>query len=402
MRYKYEGMKRGRAVKGAIEAPTESVARVKLARKGIQVTSIKEDLGKVPAKSVLANKKVKTKSVIEFAQTLKDLLESGISVSESIKIARNTIQDKTIRYILYYVEEDVGNGVPFSVALGRYKGLGEDFLSLLQAGEQSGDLEGVLGTAIDMLVTREQTMKKVKKALSNPAFTIGAGVVITIGMMVFVMPRFKELFKSFNISLPAITRIYIDIGDFIISKWWLIVLIIFGLGIFHYFGGISLLVPKSTIDKVKLNIPLIGTLEKVTSQWIIAEQLKQMLKAGVSLSDALKDVQKMVPNAAYREALREIQKDVYSGMNLDQAFTKHIELFDVTFIFPIRSATQTGAIDVAFERIAKFYKSKLDTTLEKLTGILPHIALIITSMLVLSMMLAIYMPMLSLMSNINM
>jgi type IV pilus assembly protein PilC len=400
--FQYTGItESGKKVSGKIKAPSESVAKAMLHKKGIRVLHLRE-VTKTVSFDKVREYRFTDSEILDFLINIKDLIVAGITLTEALNIAKSTAEHEKIKHICAFAYDELKKGNSLTLFLRQLRNFPQDVLSLIAIGEESGSLEESLDVAIELIKMRKDMTKRVKKALLNPAITIVVGILITIGMAIFVMPRFESVFKSFDVSMPAITVAYIKLGDILTHNWLYIIIGIAGLILFNKFYGLETFIDPVQLEKIYFKIPVISGLTKSVNQWLIAEQLYQLQKAGLKLTEAIKQVSSTVSSLAYSKALERIYNEMYKGVDIDIAFSQYTDLFDLTFIIPLKSASASGNFEEAFRRVSTLYRSKVESQLEKITTWLPQIAFFFVSLLVVAMLFAIYSPMLSLMTNMKM
>ncbi|MDE2455944.1 MAG: type II secretion system F family protein, partial [Burkholderiales bacterium] len=314
--YEWEGKdKNGKLVRGEMRAGGEAVVNATLRRQGILV-------GKVKKRRSSGGRSIKQKDIAIFTRQLATMMKAGVPLLQAFDIVARGSTNARMTKLLNDIRSDVETGTSLSAAFRKHPMYFDSlYCNLVEAGEAGGILEALLDR---LAIYQEKTMalkSKIKSALMYPiAVMVVAFIVLTV-IMIFVVPAFKEVFKSFGADLPAPTLVVIAMSEFFV-KWWYV---IFGL----LFGGIYFFLQswkrsekmQMTMDRLLLRLPVFGDLinKSVIARW--TRTLSTMFAAGVPLVEALDSVGGASGNAVYRVATEQIQKDVSTGSALTTAMT---------------------------------------------------------------------------------
>jgi len=307
----WEGKNRdGKAMRGEMRAASEAVVQSTLRRQGISNTKVK----KLRFKS---GGKVTEKDISLFTRQLATMMKSGVPLLQAFDIVGRGHANPAVGKLLLDIKADVETGSSLSQAFRKFPLYFDNlYCNLVAAGEQAG----ILDTLLDRLATYKEKIigikSKIKSALFYPISIIVVSFVITAIIMIFVIPAFKEVFRSFGADLPAPTLIVIAISDFFIAYWWLI---FGGIG-----GGIYAFLEaykrseamQYAFDRYSLRVPIFGDIirKSVIARW--TRTLATMFSAGVPLVESLDSVGGAAGNNVYKLATRQIQGEVSTGTNL--------------------------------------------------------------------------------------
>lgn len=280
-RYSWEGKDRsGKVIKGEIRAAGTAAASAQLRRQGIQTSSIK--------KTKSGGKAITEKDITLFTRQLATMLKSGVPLLQSFDIVGKGHSNPTVARMLMDIKTEVETGSSLEMAFRKYPLQFDDlFCNLIGAGEAAGILDNLL----DKIATYKEKIlaikSKIKSALFYPISIIVIAFVITAVIMIFVIPAFKELFKSFGADLPTPTLVIMAISDWFVAWWWAIFTIVGGgLYSFFYFWKRNKKMQR-TMDIIMLKLPIFGDLiRKATiARW--TRTLATMFAAGVPLVESL-------------------------------------------------------------------------------------------------------------------
>src|SRR6186713_3048897 len=215
MPYSWAGMdKKGNRVSGKSLAPDETALRADLRRQGIAVSRIKKQ-----AQAFKSGGKVTAEDIAVFSRQLATMLAAGIPLVQSFEIVGNGNEKPAMQRLILDIKADVEGGTSLHEALGKHPLYFDDlFVNLVEAGEQAGALETLLGKIATYKEKTEALKKQIKKALFYPAAVMAVAVIVTTILLIFVIPQFESLFKGFGADLPAFTQMVIDLSKFVQEK----------------------------------------------------------------------------------------------------------------------------------------------------------------------------------------
>jgi type IV pilus assembly protein PilC len=385
IRYRWEGKdKSGKVAKGEISALGTSVATAQLRRQGIQVTSIK--------KASTSGKKVTEKDISLFTRQLATMLKSGVPLLQAFDIVGKGHSNPSVARMLMDIKTEVETGSSLETAFRKYPLHFDDlFCNLIGAGEAAGILDNLLDKIAAYKEKILAIKSKIKSALFYPVSIIVIAFVITAVIMIFVIPAFKELFKSFGADLPTPTLIIMGISDWFVAWWWAIFSIVGGgLYTFFYFWKRNKKMQR-TMDIIMLKLPIFGNLIRIATIARWARTLATMFAAGVPLVESLDSVAGAAGNAVYYEATKAIQRDVAAGNSMTSAMTS-------TGVFPnmvlqmVSIGEEAGSIDSMLNKVADFFEAEVDDAVEALSSLMEPVIMVVLGTLIGGMVIAMYLP----------
>jgi len=385
--YVWEGVdKKGKKVKGDMRASGEAVVSSSLRRQGINVTKVKKQstLGK--------GKKITEKDITLFTRQFATMLKSGVPLLQSFDIVAKGHSNPAVANLLTAIKNDVASGSSLAQAFTKHPAHFDAlFCNLVNAGEQAGILDGVL----DRLATYKEKIlaikSKIKSALFYPTAVIVVSIIITAIIMIFVVPTFKDLFKSFGADLPVPTLILISISDFFVAYWWLIFGIMGG-------GVIGFIQAKkrskklqAAVDRLSLKFPVFGPLLEKASIARWTRTLSTMFAAGVPLVDALESVAGAAGNVVFYDATKRIQSEVSTGTSLTVSM-QSAGIFPNMVIQMVQIGEESGQLDSMLSKVADYYDREVDDAVEALSSLLEPMIMVILGTLIGSIVIAMYLP----------
>jgi len=384
--YLWEGKNRdGKGVRGEMRAASEAVVQTSLRRQGVFNARVKKARFKVGGK-------VGEKDISLFTRQLATMMKSGVPLLQAFDIVGRGHANPAVAKLLLDIKADVETGSSLSQAFRKYP-LYFDALycNLVAAGEQAG----ILDTLLERLATYKEKIlaikSKIKSALFYPISIIVVAFIITAVIMIFVIPAFKEVFKSFGADLPAPTLVVMAISDFFVAYWWAIFGIVFG-GLYFFFEAWKRSEKvQMAMDRFLLRLPIFGDIirKAVIARW--SRTLSTMFAAGVPLVESLDSVGGAAGNHVYKVATKQIQGEVSTGTSLTNAMT-NVNLFPNMVTQMVAIGEESGALDSMLSKVADFFEQEVDDAVEAMSSLMEPIIMVVLGTLIGGMVVAMYLP----------
>ena len=382
----WEGKTRdGKIVRGEMRVASEAVVQSTLRRQGITDTKVKKERFK-------SGGKVTPKDIALFTRQLATMMKSGVPLLQAFDIVGRGHANPAVGKLLLGIKADVETGSSLSQAFRKHPLYFDNlYCNLVAAGEQAG----ILDTLLDRLATYQEKIlaikSKIKSALFYPVSIIVVAFVITAVIMIFVIPAFKDVFRSFGADLPAPTLVVIAISDFFIAYWWAI---FGGIG-----GGIYAFIEsykrseamQFAFDRFSLRVPIFGDIirKSVIARW--TRTLATMFSAGVPLVESLESVGGAAGNNVYKLGTRAIQSEVSTGTNLTQAM-QNSNLFPNMVTQMVAIGEESGALDSMLSKVADFFEQEVDDAVEAMSSLMEPMIMVVLGTLIGGMVIAMYLP----------
>ena len=384
--FAWEGKdKSGKIVKGELRAGSETIVNVTLRRQGILVTKVKK-------KTFKSGKKVTDKDITLFTRQLATMMKAGVPLLQSFDIVAKGHANPSVAKLIQDIRADVETGSSLNQAFRKFPLYFDSlFCNLVAAGEQAGILEDLLARLATYKEKTQAIKGKIKSALFYPISILVVAFVVTAVIMIWVVPAFKEVFKSFGADLPAPTLMVMAISDFFVAYWYAI------------FGGIGAALylffqswkrsPKVQrfMDRALLQAPIFGeVIRKATiARW--TRTLSTMFAAGVPLVESLDSVGGAAGNTVYQDATRKIQTDVSTGTSLTVAMQSSA-VFPSMVTQMVAIGEESGALDHMLSKVADFYETEVDEAVESLSSLMEPLIMAILGVLIGGLVIAMYLP----------
>ncbi|MGV8992134.1 MAG: type II secretion system F family protein [Thiobacillus sp.] len=387
--FQWEGMdKRGKKVKGQLQAGGEAMVSAQLRKQGITVTKVKKQ-------STLfggGGKRITDKDITLFTRQLATMMKAGVPLLQSFDIVGRGHSNPSVQRLLAEIKADIEKGSSLTQSFSRHPLYFDAlFCNLVGAGESAGILDAVLER---LAVYKEKILaikSKIKSALFYPISIIVVAFVITAVIMIFVIPAFEELFSSFGADLPGPTLVVMAISKIFVEWWW---------AIFGAIGGsiYALLYTwkrsrkvQMFMDRLMLKLPIFGAvIEKATlARW--TRTLATMFAAGVPLVEALESVGGASGNQVYVEATSKIRNEVSTGTALTVAM-QNTGRFPNMVLQMAAIGEESGSLDSMLGKVADFYEAEVDDAVAALSSLMEPIIMVVLGVLIGGMVIAMYLP----------
>jgi type IV pilus assembly protein PilC len=382
----WEGKDRsGKIVRGEMRAGGQAVVQATLRRQGVLVTKVKKQ-------KMASGGKITEQDITLFTRQLATMMKAGVPLLQAFDIVGKGANKPSVGKLLLDIKTEVEIGNSLNASFRKHP-LYFDALycNLVAAGEQAGILEALL----DRLATYKEKIlaikKKIKGAMFYPIAVIAVAFLVTAVIMIFVIPQFKEVFKSFGADLPAPTLFFIAISDAFVEWWWVIFGAI-GAAIFAFFETWKRSKPMQiAMDRLFLRLPVFGdVIRKATiARW--TRTLSTMFAAGVPLVDALDSVAGAAGNYVYMTATRQIQSEVSSGSSLTVAM-QNSQVFPSMVLQMVAIGEESGALDSMLGKVADFFEAEVDDAVDALSSLMEPIIMVFLGGLIGGMVIAMYLP----------
>ncbi len=389
--YSYTALKQGKeVVKGEITASNVKDARDVIRKMGLVPTQINEFVD-VKAKKSQTIAQLSLKEKIDFISTLQILLTSGIPAVESLMFMEQEAARKKIRETSKILKTQIMAGSTFADTMARYPQVfGYIFIGLVKAGEESGELEKTLDRIKNLLEKQDNTKGKVVSTLMYPAFVIVLACLVTLIMLMFVFPAFKDMFAQQEKALPWITSMMIMAGDYLKTYWYTIPIFIAAIVAFCY-TMINWQPARNILDKVVLKIPLFNNLILYSNFSNFLSVMSVSYEAGIPVVDCLHLAVITLTNSVMKNKMSGAIVKVQQGMQVSQAL-KSTGIVPKMLLFMVATGEQSGRLGDMLDKGVNYLDKILDSIIDTLTKAIEPIMLVVIGSIVLCMALALYLP----------
>lgn len=345
--------------------------------------------------------RVSLKEKMFFARHMAIMSRSGMQILDILHTLKRQTRSKTFGKILDELTDSVKNGQFLSEGLKKHHALfGDFFINIMHVGEISGTLAENLEYLAESLKKKRELESKVKGAMVYPAIILMATFGITAALTFFIFPKILPIFRSLNVELPLITRIFIKLSTFMLEH-----------GIAAIGGAIVVIIVVWLLLKIKalrylwhrflLMVPFVGNMMINFNMVSFVRALSLLLKSGVKIVQALEITAKSSTNLVYKRTLEQIASSVGQGDPIGKHLAAHPKLFPAVFTEMIAVGEETGRLTDTGTYLADYYEGELDTATKSLSNILEPLLLIVMGFVVGFVALAIILPIYEVSQNIN-
>jgi len=387
IQYEWKGLDRsGLKTHGILSAQSLLHAKATLQKRGIIIHSIRKKRWNSRFQ------KIKPTEVMFFTRQLATLIQAGIPLVQSFEIIAKGLPSTRIKTIIETVKNELIAGEALSQTLRQFpEDFNELYCNLIEAGEKSGTLEKMLDNIASHKEKMESIKRKIKVALTYPIAVIFIAMLITTGLLMFVVPQFESLFKSFDASLPKLTAMVVIISQFFQHDWFLI-LSLLSIVIYAFFSLKNNSIQfQQRIDQYLLLTPIIGPLIEKAAIARFTRTLSITFAAGLPLLEALKGVAAVTGNHLFSQATEQIGKEISTGQQLQLAMA-HTNRFPNMVVQMVAIGEESGSLEIMLSKIADFYEAAIFQEVETLSSLLEPIIMSILGLLVGGFIIAMYLP----------
>jgi type IV pilus assembly protein PilC len=380
-------------------AASMDALRRELETEGFHVFSLSAARSRFRIPFLSRSDKIKGQEFLLFNTQLKTLLRAGMPLAQSLELLKDQQTDPHFRSLLAKIHQQVTTGVALSDA---FLSLGETFPRLyansLKAGERTGELEQVIDRYVEYQRLVETVRKKIIGALTYPAVLVTLSVGLVFILMIKVIPSFQDFYVQFETELPLPTKVVLATATFIQSN---ILLIVLGLIVGVYLLRVWRTSPSGRMitDRWRLKLPLIGRLSHLFAMTQFTRSLAILLGGGTPMVPALETSATSVSNAYISELLLGCVQEVQEGRPLSDALADTNQAPDMALAM-IRVGESTGALPELLENTSTFFDEAIEFSLNRMVTLFEPAILIVMGLIVAGLLLAVYYPLLTIVSRI--
>ena len=381
--------KSGKRVKGEMTGPSMALIKADLRRQGITPLKVKK---KATPLFGARKKKITSKDIAIFSRQLATMMASGVPLVQAFEIVGRGHENPSMQDLIMAIKGDVESGTALAEALSKHPLYFDDlFCNLVNAGEQAGILENLLDKIATYKEKVEGIKGKIKKALFYPVAIVVVAFIITAILLIFVIPQFEAMFKSFGADLPALTKMVVALSQIFQAYWYLI---FGGLGLGIY--GLIELKKRSRkfnviMDHLVLKLPIMGEIVTKATIARFARTLSTMFAAGMPLVEAMETVAEASGNSVYTDAILGMRDEVATGTQINVTM-KATGLFPNMVVQMLAIGEETGAVDGMLSKVADFYEEEVDNMVDGLSSLMEPIIMAVLGVLIGGLVIAMYMP----------
>jgi type IV pilus assembly protein PilC len=397
--FEWKGTARnGQTQTGVLVADSKDAVINMMRRQQIVVTAIKEK-GKEIALPKFGGG-VPPQSIAIFTRQFSVMIDAGLPLVQCLEILGSQQDHKVFKRTLIQIRQDVESGSNLADAMRKHPKVFNDlYTNMVAAGEAGGILDTILQRLATYIEKAVKLNSQVKSAMIYPVAVIGIACIVVAVILWKVIPVFASLFASLGAELPLPTQIVIALSNFIGGFWWLILMLGFAgsFAIRKYHGTYK---GKRVIDGTMLRMPIIGLLLRKIAVARFCRTLATLTSSGVPILDGLQITARTAGNAIVEDAIMATRKSVEEGKTISEPLGD-TDVFPSMVVQMIAVGEQTGALDTMLSKIADFYEDEVDLAVAGLMKLLEPVLIAFLGVAIGGIVIAMYMPMFSLISQIG-
>jgi type IV pilus assembly protein PilC len=412
--FQYEAMDNtGLEVKDTIDAESQDEAQTMIREKGFYVTKITEKKGKAKKEATKAQPKqgprkkstftiggVRPKQLCTFTRQLSTLQDAGLPILRSLRILEGQSKPGALKNALMGVIEDVESGNTLSEAMAKQpKAFDNLYVNMVKAGEAGGALEVILQRLAEFKEKAQSLKRKVQGAMIYPCAVIFVAVGIVGFIMYYIIPKFKAIFEDFDVELPEVTVLLINMSNMVVN-WWFMGPVI-PVAIYLFFKIIRKNKTGAYIlDRVVLKIPIMGQIISKSTVARTCRTLGTLISSGVPILEALSIARDTAGNEVFRRAFDHIHASIREGESMAVPL-KETRITDELVVNMVDVGEETGALDNMLYKVADIYDEEVAVLVEGLISMLEPLMVVILGLIVGFIVIALFLPLVKLLNELS-
>jgi len=392
--------KQGKEIKGIEEAEDIQVVLSSIKDRGLFPVKV-IPVEKKSASPFFAGNAVNAKAVTLFTRQLSTLIGAGLPLVRALKIVEEQQPRGHLKNLFKGLVESIESGGSFSDALNRYPNVfSKLYVNMIRAGEAAGLLDLVLSRLADYFEKGQKLQARVKSALIYPCVVLLVALVVLIGLMIFVVPKFTALFSDMGIELPLITRILISTSKAIMTwKFWVAMMLVAAVIKVVFSAIMKSKAGKYFSDRILLGLPIIGKLMHKMIISRFASTLGTLVSSGVPILNAINIVRDTVNNEVVSAGLKRVHDSVKEGESI-VAPIKQAGIFDSVVVNMVAVGEETGKLDEMLMRIASTYENEVDVAIAGLASMLEPFLIVTLAVIIGFIVISLFLPLVKLLTTL--
>jgi type IV pilus assembly protein PilC len=349
---------------------------------------------------------VKPKNLTIFTRQLATLIDSGLPLLRSLTVLEKQEPNPTLRATVGILAENVQGGSTFSESLAQHpKIFNKLYVNMVKAGELGGVLEIVLNRLAEYQEKAQKLKNKIVSAMVYPVIVMFIAVAILVFLMIFIVPKFKEMFTSTDQELPLISKIVFGTSEFFLARplfvpnvFFLFVVFAIVVVLFNLWGNTK--GGRSTIDQLKLRMPILGDIQRKSAVSRFSRTLGTLVTSGVPILQALNITRDTAGNVVISSAIEKVHEAVKEGETIVTPLQAS-GVFPNMVISMVDVGEETGQLPEMLLKVADVYDDEVDNAVTALTSILEPIMIVILALIVGSVVFALFLPLIKMISTMG-
>jgi type IV pilus assembly protein PilC len=393
---------RGGQFTGQLAGDNKAAVVAELRRKGFTVLRLEEKRGMPNISALLeSSQRIKPRDKAVFARQLATMISSGLAVLRALHVLEIQTQNPRLRQITKLVREDVEAGMPLSDAMAKHPAAFDRlYVSMVRAGEAGGALDQTLNRLAIQLEKDDSLRRSIKSAMAYPVLIAAFAIMVMIGMLLFIIPIFANMYKDLGGQLPTLTRLMMTVSG-VLKGYWFIVFPVLFLLVWLVMRLKKTEQGRRGWDRMKLNLPMkIGSVVQKIAVARFSRTLATLVSSGVPILQAIDITGKTSGNSVIEESMVDVKESVRGGESIAKPLGR-VPVFPPMVSHMISIGEETGALDSMLNKIADFYEDEVDAAVKSLTSIIEPIMMMFVGGLVGVIVISMYLPMFNMMNLVK-
>lgn len=373
--------KSGKEIKGSTDAENKEVVTRDLKNQGLIVLEVTERNALTRDINLDFGGKPTARDLAVFCRQFASITRAGVTIIETLNMLAEQTENQKLQKAVQEVRADVEKGESFAESLARHpKVFPELLIQMAKAGEASGSLDTAMERMAIQFEKSAKTQALVKKAMIYPVVVALVAVAVVIVMLVFVIPRYMDMFAELGTDLPWITRMVVAMSNFIQNFWFIIIPVIIAT-VFALKAWAKTSSGKHVLGKLQLKIPAVKNLVVKSAASQMARTLSTLLAAGVPLVEAVDIVADTMTNIWFKEALKEAVQQIIIGVPLSQPL-QTCGLFPPMVYHMIHIGEEVGSTEEMLNKLADYYEEEVEMAVQSLMAAMEPMIIIVLACIV--------------------
>ncbi|RKW37191.1 MAG: type II secretion system F family protein [Lachnospiraceae bacterium] len=378
-------------VQGTMEAGSSGEVISLMKSRGSRPIEVSEDIKGLGGVNITVGKRrIKSKDLSVFSKQLYTMLHAGMPLLTCIETLKDQVQSKLLREKLIEIYQDLQKGAIFSTALQKHgEAFPELFISMIRSGELTGNMDSVLNNLSTHYQKEARLQAQIRSAMIYPIIVLIVAIGVTVFMLVKLVPMFKSFFRGK--ALPGITQFVVNLSDFMIAKWYIIIAVVVGVA-FLINRYVSTPVGRMQFDTNKLRLPGVGSLMKTIASSRFASTLSVLISSGIPIIQAIESSGQVTNNVFIQKNMTYAIDNIKKGSPMSVELKK-LEIFPPMMISMLKIGEESGAIDSMLQKTSDFFEEELEEAIKRMTSLMEPLIIIVIGGIVAFVLLSIYLPM---------
>ena len=401
----------GRNRQMTLQAESPAVARQMLRKRGILPTSLVRKESPTNTQQAppstgggwqsMFEAKITIKEKALFASKLSAMVDAGVPIMRSLDLMRRQQKSPLFRRALTAMTEEVNQGGSLGSSMRRWPKVFDNLtIAMVEAGEAGGVLDETLKRLSRLLEENARLQNQIKSALGYPITVFVIAILVFLGMTIFLIPTFADIFDQLGAELPMFTQMMLNLSKLLRSSFSVVLVGGLLIGAFAFNRYYATPRGRRVVDGLMLKLPLFGDLLQKTASAQFCRTMSSLSRAGVPILMSLEILQETSSNSVVCDAISNSRSDISEGVPLSTALAMK-RVFPDMMVSMLAIGEETGEMDAMLSKVADFYEDEVTTMVKGLTSMIEPIMIVLVGLIVGSILLAMYLPMFSVFENIR-